>query len=331
MALQLRRGLDTDRIRIKFAPGELVYATDTKKLYVGDGTTLGGNEVSLNDSDITNVLAASQAPVIQAIVTKEYVDNLNINAVELDGYDRAYYRNYGNLTNTPTILDSANVQSLALSTVDTDYTQSIIGNTSIDALSDVDLTDIAVDRILKWNGSKFVAASAASGGTGIQLTDLSVIDSSQYGVLTYNTLTGEFNFQSITDSDILSLVDSAYVQARQSTFDSNDVASIVDSAYIQARQIRLDSAEVIDLIDSAYVQARQTLSGGGIDSAEVVTLIDSDYIQARVTLDGVGIDSATAASIADFRIAVLGFDSQEALEIAQGAMLLQTLMIVRWF
>lgn len=329
MALQLRRGLDADRIRIKFAPGELVYATDTKKLYVGDGTTLGGNEVSLNDSDVTAVVAGSQTPVIQAVVNKEYVDNLNINAVELDGYGRSYYRNYNNLTNTPTVLDSADVSSiiaatntdssnitnLILSTVDTDYTQSIIGNTSIGTLSDVDLSNIAADRILKWDGSKFVAASAAAGGAGIQLTDLSVIDSSQYGSLTYNTLTGEFNFQSITDSDILALVDSAYVQARQSVFDSNDVASVVDSAYIQARQIRLDSAEVVDLIDSAYVQARQIK----LDSAEVISLIDSDYIQSRVTLDGVGIDSATAASIADFRIAVLGFDSQEALEIAQGA------------
>lgn len=324
MALQLRRGLDTDRIRIKFAPGELVYTTDTKKLYVGDGTTLGGSEVSLNDSDITAAVAGAQAPVIQAVVNKEYVDNLNINAVELDGYGRAYYRNYNNLTNTPTILDSADVNSLIaatstdsnnitnliLSTVDTDYTQSIIGNTSIGTLSDVDLTDIAADRILKWDGSKFVAASAASGGTGIQLSDLSVIDSSQYGFLTYSSLTGEFNFQSITDSDILSLVDSAYVQARQSVFDSNDVTSIVDSAYIQARQIRLDSAEVVDLIDSAYVQARQIK----LDSAEVISLIDSDYVQSRVTFSD-DLDSAKVAAIANDRIDILALDSQEVLGI----------------
>lgn len=42
MALQLRRGSDAERVAITFAEGEIVYTTDTKKLYVGDGTTQGG-------------------------------------------------------------------------------------------------------------------------------------------------------------------------------------------------------------------------------------------------------------------------------------------------
>lgn len=46
MALLLRRGLDADRSGITPAEGELVYTTDTKKVYVGDGTTAGGNEVT---------------------------------------------------------------------------------------------------------------------------------------------------------------------------------------------------------------------------------------------------------------------------------------------
>ena len=46
MALLLRRGLDADRTGITPADGELVYTTDTKKVYVGDGTTAGGNEVT---------------------------------------------------------------------------------------------------------------------------------------------------------------------------------------------------------------------------------------------------------------------------------------------
>ena len=46
MALLLRRGLDSARSGITPAEGELVYTTDTKKVYVGDGTTAGGNEVT---------------------------------------------------------------------------------------------------------------------------------------------------------------------------------------------------------------------------------------------------------------------------------------------
>jgi hypothetical protein len=54
MALQIRRGTNASRLSIAFSEGELVYSTDTKKLYVGDGTTLGGVPVSsLEESSVT--------------------------------------------------------------------------------------------------------------------------------------------------------------------------------------------------------------------------------------------------------------------------------------
>lgn len=46
MALKLRRGTDAERTAVTPAVGELVYTTDTKKVYVGDGSTVGGNIVS---------------------------------------------------------------------------------------------------------------------------------------------------------------------------------------------------------------------------------------------------------------------------------------------
>ena len=42
MALRLRRGTNAQRALITPLDGELIYTTDTKKLYVGDGTTAGG-------------------------------------------------------------------------------------------------------------------------------------------------------------------------------------------------------------------------------------------------------------------------------------------------
>jgi hypothetical protein len=41
-SLQLRRGLSTNRTNITPATGELIFTTDTQRLYVGDGTTAGG-------------------------------------------------------------------------------------------------------------------------------------------------------------------------------------------------------------------------------------------------------------------------------------------------
>jgi hypothetical protein len=46
MSLRLRRGLNTDRTTITPEEGELLYTTDTKRLFIGDGTTLGGNPVN---------------------------------------------------------------------------------------------------------------------------------------------------------------------------------------------------------------------------------------------------------------------------------------------
>ncbi len=46
MALRLRQGLSSDRTSITPASGELIYTTDTKYVYVGDGVTAGGNLIS---------------------------------------------------------------------------------------------------------------------------------------------------------------------------------------------------------------------------------------------------------------------------------------------
>ena len=46
MALKLRRGLEADRTDITPAEGEIIYTTDQKQLFVGDGETAGGTLVS---------------------------------------------------------------------------------------------------------------------------------------------------------------------------------------------------------------------------------------------------------------------------------------------
>jgi hypothetical protein len=66
MALRLRRGTDAERLLITPVEGELIYTTDTKLLYVGDGSTAGGTLVTgaggggsttldaLTDTDLTD-------------------------------------------------------------------------------------------------------------------------------------------------------------------------------------------------------------------------------------------------------------------------------------
>lgn len=46
MALRLRRGTNAERLLVTPAEGELVYTTDTKLIYAGDGSTIGGNLIA---------------------------------------------------------------------------------------------------------------------------------------------------------------------------------------------------------------------------------------------------------------------------------------------
>jgi len=67
VALQFRRGTEEEREQTTFVPllGEPVYTTDTKRLYVGDGSTAGGNPVGFNNklSDLQDVELISEVSI----------------------------------------------------------------------------------------------------------------------------------------------------------------------------------------------------------------------------------------------------------------------------
>jgi hypothetical protein len=61
MALKLRRGTDSGRTAITPAEGEPIYTTDTKELYVGDGSTAGGIKITggVTDGDKGDITVSS--------------------------------------------------------------------------------------------------------------------------------------------------------------------------------------------------------------------------------------------------------------------------------
>ena len=64
-----------------------------------------------------------------------------------------------------------------------------------------------------------------------------------------------------------------------SGIDSAAVISIIDSAYINARVDPFDSSHVLGLVDSAYIQLRDRFQ----DSSGILAIVDSDYVRQRVT------------------------------------------------
>jgi len=83
------------------------------------------------------------------------------------------------------------------------------------------------------------------------------------------------------------LIDSAYINSRvNANIDSAATIALIDSDYVQARQTDFfrDSAFVTDIVNNVYIQARDRFRDSleFMDSAEVIQLVDSAYINARV-------------------------------------------------
>ena len=86
MALQIRRGLEADRLSIVPAQAELLYTVDEKKLYIGDGSILGGNKISATSEEIQDLSAALLTTGIHSGITFTYDDAQNrVNATVTGG------------------------------------------------------------------------------------------------------------------------------------------------------------------------------------------------------------------------------------------------------
>lgn len=78
MALRLRRGTDAERQSITPLAGELIYTTDTKELYVGDGSTIGGVLVS-------SALSDDPAPTLSADLSLNGHNIIGTGNINIDG------------------------------------------------------------------------------------------------------------------------------------------------------------------------------------------------------------------------------------------------------
>jgi len=65
--IQIKRGLEASRLAITPAIGELIWTTDGQKLYVGDGITAGG--IDITTSTLGDYILASEKGVANGVAT----------------------------------------------------------------------------------------------------------------------------------------------------------------------------------------------------------------------------------------------------------------------
>ena len=315
MGLQFRRGTDSDRLGVTPDIGEPLFTTNTKKLFIGDGLTAGGILISGTISDSADVASIITETVDSAYVNSRVdanIDSAALIAVVDSDYvqDRQDFA-YSSLTGTPTtvstfindanyldsttvadVIDASYVQSNQITYNTSDFVDSAYVATQISNL--VDGAPTALDTLNEL-------ATALQDDSDALASLVTVVDTK------------------LNTSQVTSLVDSAYVQSRQTAqdfayssltgaptnlsqfnnntnyLDSTTVTGVIDAAYVQANQTTydfLDSAEVIGLVDSAYINAR---TDANIDSAALIALVDSAYVQARQTPQDFAYSSLTGA------------------------------------
>jgi len=207
MPLQFRRGPDSDRLTITPSVAEPVFTTDTKKLFVGDGSTAGGIEIQGSvDSAATLALidsayvqarspltttadfpdSAGVNTLIDTRVNASFINALTIDADTLGGQAASTY-----LQTTADFPDSAGVNTL----IDTRVNATFINNLTIDADT---LGGQAGSHYLNYNNFTNTPTIPTLGTSFVDSAEarelISVTDAGGDGSLAYNNSTGVLTY-----------------------------------------------------------------------------------------------------------------------------------------
>ena len=186
MPLQIRRGTDAERLG-SFTPveGELIYTTDTKKLYVGDGATVGGvaiDTVSSGGGGGASVLNDLSDVIIETLNDGDVLtyDGVNWSADSI-----------GNIISlddlSGVVIETVNAGDV-LTYDGVNWTaDSVESVSSLDDLSDVVIENAVSGSILKYDGVNWTVGVDDSGVTSINdLSDVFIENAASGSMLTYD-------------------------------------------------------------------------------------------------------------------------------------------------
>jgi len=260
MALRLRRGTNAERQLITPAQGELIYTTDTKALYIGDGTTAGGIIVqgagggasSLNDLTDVNVGSVADGQVLTYSTSSSKWQPQNGAGIALGRADTLTDISYG-ADNTAywgdMLLHDGN-SFIANSFVGGNHQISIVGNDST-VIVNHNTGDLSGDLI-----SGDIKGGNLIGGDMIASSDNSIIIDSN--IKTANGLTLKANDGTVAYDPATRLFTGDVVGNVQGDIYATDMTKVFDKASgqwlgdIQGDIYAGDSTKVFNSIDSKF-------------------------------------------------------------------------------
>ena len=275
MALQIRRGTNAERLTITPLQGELIFTTDTKNVYVGDGTTLGGVAINtdLNSEDVQDIVGPMFTGGTHTGVSFSYNDgNGTINATVTGGG--------GSGTVTTVSVASAN-----------GFAGTVANPTTTPAIT----LSTTATGILKGNGT---AISAAVSGTDYQAPiSLTTTGTSGAATLVGNTLNipqytgGGGGTPGGNDTEVQFNSGGAFAGSSNLTFDGNDLT--VGGSVIGDLSGNVTGNVTGDVLGD--------LTGNIISSNTLLPILDTTAIVAEYTGNVTGnvISSNTLSAVVD--------------------------------
>jgi len=198
MALQIRRGSNADRTANNFTPvqGELVYTTDTKDLWVGDGSTIGGTQIA----PVKGISTVSRGVQIGTVsLTTDDIAQGSTNAyystnqVKIDAAAALVNGNAGNTGitfsyNSGTRVINASVASAAsIANVQADANPALGGNLGLNSHNITGTGNISITGTLSVTG---LGADLVLNSNNITGTGSIAIKSSATNPISANAITG---------------------------------------------------------------------------------------------------------------------------------------------
>jgi hypothetical protein len=300
MALRLRRGTDAERLVITPLEGELIYTTDTKLLYVGDGTTAGGKLVtgSGGGGGISS-LADDPSP--------ELSNNLNANNNDITGLDIASgtTANFSIITDGTTVITGGEVSAEIISAEEfngrfqgdlINDSSTVVFNSATSTISNVSLNTVALSSSLAASGEDIINAGTVSGAVA-DFTDLEVETGTFTNVVaTDTTVTGILNaelviaeeFNGRFQGDLINDSSTVVFNSATNNLNVNNIESnIVNAELVVAEEFngRFQGDLITDSSTVVFDSANNNLNVNNIDgNILTVNTIETGIFEATTSV-----------------------------------------------
>lgn len=269
MALRLRRGTDAERLLITPAEGELIYVTDfqtanVSPLWIGNGTTVGGNPVDttafleLNTQSISDL---NDVNVGQDSTVPEDGDILSYDSTSSEW--RASNLTLNSLKDVITDSTLPNDGDFIAFDAGSNEWRTVPANVTVDNLSD--LLDVNIPTPVNGDTIVYNSSSGQYEASQFLLSNLNDVDtgaSLNNNVLVYNSILGRYEAKLDLNNNIIDSNGDIILDAATGVHTGNLVGDINGSVYSDGSSIIIDGTDgtlYTNLIISSDITVRSNL------------------------------------------------------------------------